>query len=140
MTLTRDGAAEHVVREACGRIEAKTELSSGERADYLAVLWFVAEAEKVPTRLLKLYMSEERLMESELWLSAVAKGEARTQAETVIRILTRRLGGLEPTLQERIRGRADRETLATWYEAAIAVDDAEDAQRLVEVIRKASLP
>ncbi|MDC3954209.1 hypothetical protein [Polyangium jinanense] len=148
VTLTRNGADQEVVREACGRIETKTELSPGERADYLAVLWFVAEAEDVPTRLLKMYISEERLMASELYQSIFSKGEAkgeatgeiRIQAETVIRILSRRLGVLEPAVREWIRLASDRERLGTWYDMALVADDAEAANRLVETIRKAQHP
>lgn len=144
VTLTRDGAQEDVVQQACGRIEAKTELSSSERADYLAVLWFVAEAERVPTRLMRVYISEERLMESELYKSIFSKGEARGQvrseAKTILRILSRRLGALDPALSERVQEMSDRETLTAWYEAALEIDDTEGAQRLVETIRRAPSP
>jgi len=110
-----------------------------ERADYLAVLWFVAEAEDIPARLMRAYISEERLMESTLYQSAVKKGEAKSCAETIIRVLTYRMGSLDPAVRERIRGLADMETLTVWYEEALQVVDAEAARRLVEKIQKAPI-
>ena len=113
------------------------------RADHLAVLWFLAEAEGVSTRVMKAYISEERLMESELYKNILAKGEARGEAkshvETIIGILTERLGALDPAIRERIRAVSDVETLGAWMQDVIRVRDAEAARRLVEKIQKAPL-
>jgi hypothetical protein len=160
VALTRDGAREEVVRQARDAIESRSELGAVARADHLAVLWFVAEAEEVPTRVLKAYISEERLMESELYRNIFergeakgeaigeargeargeVKGEARARADTVIRILTHRLGLLDPAVRERIRSLSDPETLATWYEAALQITERQAAEQLVEKIRATSLP
>jgi predicted transposase YdaD len=127
-------------------------------------VWFVAEAEKLPTRLMKAYISEERLMESELYQSifskgeargeargrvegearglalGVARGEAQTRIATILQILTRRLGSLDPALRERIQAVSDnRAVLSTWYDLALDVVDAEGAQRLVDIIQRALL-
>jgi hypothetical protein len=140
VALTRDGAQEQAVQTVCEAIEARTDLRPTERADHLAVLWFVAEAEDVPTRVMKMYISEGQLMESELYKSAIAKGKAWTQADTIVRILTHRLGALDPSIRERIRGLSDSETLACWYEMALQAVDAKGAEQLLETIRNAPLP
>jgi hypothetical protein len=68
------GAFDQMIHKALDAIEGRAFRSSAERADHLAVLWFVAEAEDVPVRVLRAYISEERLMESTLYQSAFAKG------------------------------------------------------------------
>lgn len=129
VALTKDGATEEGVRKARDAIEARTELSAALRADHLAVLWFVAEAEGVAVQLMRVYVSEEKLMESELYKSIFAKGEARglakAHASTLVRVLTHRLGAVDPELQRRIRSFADGETLETWAdEVFLAADEA----------------
>lgn len=91
-------------------------------------------------------------MESELYKSIFAKGEAQGEAraeargralvdaKTIFRILSRRLGTLDPALSDRIQGMSDRETLTAWYDAALEIDDTEGAQRLAETIRRAPFP
>jgi hypothetical protein len=148
VALAREGASEEAVHAARDAIEGREELSATEKADYLAVLWFVAEAEEVPVRVMKAYITEERLMASTLYQEIFAKGEAKGEAraetklraETIIRILTRRMGALDPAIRERIRTLSDTETLADWYDEAFSVIDAEGAQQLAEKIRKAPLP
>jgi hypothetical protein len=76
-------------------------------------------------------------MESELYRSVVAKGEARNKAETIIRVLMRRLGEVDLAIREKIRGLSDMDTLTFWYEQALDAVDAESARRLVETIHKA---
>jgi predicted transposase YdaD len=67
----------HAARDA---IEARTDLTPAQQTDHLAVLWFIAEAEDVPTRVMKEYITEERLMASTLYQSIFEKGEARGEA------------------------------------------------------------
>lgn len=67
VALAREGATEEAVHAARDAIEGRVELSTGEKADYLAVLWFVAEAEDVPVRVMKAYITEEKLMASTLY-------------------------------------------------------------------------
>ncbi len=142
VTLARDGACEDAVHEARDAIEARTELTTAERADHLAVLWFIAEAEEVPVRVMKAYITEERLMASTLYESIFEKGESRGRAEqcadTILRILNRRGGALDPAVVTRIRA-VDLETLEAWLNEAIDLSDAESARRLVEKIDRASL-
>jgi hypothetical protein len=52
VALARDGACEDAVHQARDAIEARTDLTAAEQADHLAVLWFVAEAEDVPVRVM----------------------------------------------------------------------------------------
>jgi hypothetical protein len=154
VALTRDGAGEQgeaAVHEARDAIGARTDLGAAERADHLAVLWFVAEAEKVPVRVMREYISETELMASTLYQSIFEKGEARgeargrtegearARAETIIQFLTGWMGALDAPLRERIRAVSDLDTLRSWLSEAVLVRDAEGAERLAEKIRKAPL-
>jgi len=140
VALTRDGASEEAVRKAREAIGARTDLGGGQKADHLAVLWFVADAEHVPVRMMKELITEEELSRSALYQSIFeARGEVRTRAETIIRILMRRMGGLAPAIRERIRSVQDLETLKAWQEDALGVLDADGAQRLAEKIQNAVL-
>jgi hypothetical protein len=65
--LTRDGASEVAVLHVRDAIEARAGLTGAERADHLAVLWFVAEAEGLPVEMVRSWISEGRLMESTLY-------------------------------------------------------------------------
>jgi hypothetical protein len=104
------------------------------------VLWFVAEAEDLPVEVMRAYIADERLMESTLYQRAINRGRAQNQAETVIRILSHRLGTLDAALRDRIRAQADVDALTPWYEEALLAVDAESAQRLAEKIRRALAP
>jgi len=147
VALTADGASEEGVRRAYEAIEARSDLSPAERADHLAVLWFVAEAEQVPVRAMRVYITEEKLMESSLYKEIFEKGEAKGEARgrvmtltgMLVRILTHRLGMLEPALRERIRTCSDVDTLEAWCNEAVLIADAEAARRLAEKIQKAPL-
>ncbi len=147
IALTRDGASEAGVRNARDAIEARPDLSSGEQADHLTVLWFVAEAEDVPVALMKRYISEEKLMESVLYKSifekgvaqGVAQSEARVRADTIVRVLAVRLGAVDPALRSRVRELTDAETLQAWYDEALLAVDATAAQRLADKILAAHL-
>lgn len=154
VALTRDGACETGVRDARDAIEARPDLSPGEQADHLTVLWFVAEAEDVPVALMKRYISEEKLMESVLYKSIFEKGvaqgvaqsearvaqsEARVRADTIVRVLAARLGAVDPALRSRVRGLTDLEALQPWYDEALLAVDAAAAQRLADKILAAPI-
>ena len=83
-------------------------------------------------------------MESTLYQSIFAKGEARGEArscaQTILRILTHRMGALDPSVRERIQALSDVETLTAWYNEALLVVDSEGARRLVAKIQNTSLP
>jgi hypothetical protein len=138
-TTPREGA-----RDA---IKARIDLTATERADYLAVLWFVAEAEKVPVRVMREYITEQELMASTLYQSIFKKGEAlgemrgeaKNCAKTIVRLLIHWLGALDPEVRERIRTMSDLDTLNVWHDEALFLRDAEGAQRLADRIRKALL-
>jgi hypothetical protein len=152
VALARQGASEEAVHRACDAIGARTDLTSAEQADHLAVLWFIAEAEKVPVQVMRAYISEGQLMASTLYQTIFKKGKAegrtegetkgRTEAhaETLVRLLAGWLGTVDPVLRERIRAVSNLETLAPWYEEVFYVRDAEAAQRLAEKIQKALAP
>jgi hypothetical protein len=143
VALTGDGACEDAVHEVCDAIEARTDLTIAERADHLAVLWFIAEAEGLPVRLMKEYITREKLMASTLYQSIFeegeAKGEARHCARMIIQILSRRAGALDAAVATRIRSVSNMETLEVWLNEALDLPDAESAHRLIEKISKASL-
>ncbi|NJO56351.1 MAG: hypothetical protein HC834_08470 [Rhodospirillales bacterium] len=149
IALTHDGAQAQAIVRCRDAIETRPELDESARADFLAVLWFVAEAENVPVRLLQDYITEERLMESVLYRSIFEKGQARGRAEgeargelhskgeTIIRVLGLRLGELSAAVRERIEQTTDLPTLSGWYEQALLILDAADARQLVEQIEHA---
>jgi hypothetical protein len=147
IALTKDGASEQGVRRASDAIEARADLTPAQRADHLAVLWFVAEAEQVPVQAMKVYITKEKLMESSLYKSIFEEGEARGEARgrvaalagMLARILTYRLGILDPALRERIRTCSDADALEAWCEEAALIADADTARRLAEKIQKAPL-
>ena len=69
------------MRAARDAIEARTDLTPAQQTDHLAVLWFIAEAEDVPTRVMKEYITRERLMASTLYQEIFESGEARGRTE-----------------------------------------------------------
>ncbi len=139
VALTRDGATEEGVRRAYKAIKARIELAPAMRADHVAVLWFVAEAEGVAAQAMKVYISEESLMESALYKSIFEKGEAKGEsrgratgraegraeasASYLIRFLVHRLGVVDPALRQRIRSCADADLLEAWSEEALLAPD-----------------
>jgi predicted transposase YdaD len=155
VALTSDGADEAQVRLAADAIDRRQDLSSAERDDHLAVLWFVAGAEGVPLKVLWAILSQERIMESEMyrevfskWLDqgraegeikgeikGEARGEARTQAETIVHILTHRLGKVDAKVRDHVRNLTDNETRQIWYHEALLATTADEARRLAEKIR-----
>jgi predicted transposase YdaD len=82
-------------------------------------------------------------MASTLYQEIMAEGEARgrvlgqaqKEKETIDRLLTRKLGSLEPEARERLWNFNDPETLTRWYDEAFAVDVA-GARALVERIKR----
>jgi hypothetical protein len=140
VALCRGGACEAAVHEARDAIQARTNLTPEQRANHLAVLWFVSEAEDVPVHVMKAYISEKELMASTLYKSIFqkgkAEGEASAYAETLVRLLTRWMGAFDDALQERIRRVTDPGTLLPWLDEALGVDDPKAAQRLAKKIRK----
>lgn len=86
-------------------------------------------------------------MGSELYESIIAKGEARgrvlgateSRAETVVRLLTYRMGAIPASVRERISTMTDAATLSAWYDEALLILDAEAARRLLEKIEKAPI-
>jgi predicted transposase YdaD len=152
VALTRDGASEEAVRAANNAIVARTDLTPGRQADHLVVLWFVAEAEDVPVRLMKEYITREKLMASTLYQSIFKDGEAQGRADgetrgradgeaahcakTIVRILTRRVGELDPGVVARIRAVKSLDTLEVWLNEALDSPDDESARRLIAKIAK----
>jgi hypothetical protein len=144
VALTRDGASEEAVRAANDAIVARTDLTPGRQADHLVVLWFVAEAEDVPVRLMKEHITREKLMASTLYQSIFKDGEAQGEtrgeaahcAKTIVRILTRRVGELDPGVVARIRAVKSLDTLEVWLNEALDSPDDESARRLIAKIAK----
>ena len=79
-------------------------------------------------------------MESTLYQSAFAKGEAKVHGEVIIQVLNRLLGGLDPAVSQRIGVVTDRSILRAWQQEALDLSDAEGARRLAEKIRTTPLP
>jgi len=120
--LTGDGASIEVVKRVGSAIEARTDLDTTRRADHLAVLWFMAEAENVPVEVLKVWLTEEKLMASVLYqeilekgiAQGIARGEARGKAQGIVR------GEARGKAQGIVRGEA-REKHAAKRKASLAV-------------------
>jgi predicted transposase YdaD len=79
--LTCDGATGEAVQAIRDAIEGRGDLSAVRRADHLAVLWFIAEAENVAVELLRSYIQREKLMQSELYRSIFAEGRLEGRQE-----------------------------------------------------------
>ncbi len=118
VALTRDGAREPAIEAARDAIDARRAWSPSERADHLTALWFVAEAEGVPAKLIREYLSEERLMESELYKDIFGKGEAKGEAKSILAVLAARGIPVRPAVRERILGCSDIATLDVWIQRA----------------------
>jgi hypothetical protein len=114
VALTRDGAAEPALHQTRDAIDARADWSRAERDDHLAVLSFVAEAEGVPGRLIREYLSKERLMESELYKEIFGDGEARGKAEAILAVLAVRGIVVSDAIRARILGCTDIPTLDLW--------------------------
>jgi hypothetical protein len=80
VALTADGATPEAVKAARDAIDARASLTPGQRADQLAVLWFVAEAEDVAVPALRLYIRQEELMQSVLYQEIFGQGERQGEA------------------------------------------------------------
>jgi hypothetical protein len=128
VALTRDGAQEPAIEQVAHAIEARDAWTSGERADHLAVLQFVAEAEGVPVRLMRAVIAKERLMESELYKEIFgdgeAAGEARGKAESIVAVLAARGVPVSDAVRARILGCSDVATLDVWIRRAAVVSTA----------------
>ena len=64
-----------------------------------------------------------------------AEGEAKGKAETIIHILTHRLGKVDRAVREQVRRLDDAETRQIWYNEALMALTAEEARRLADKIR-----
>ena len=151
VALTRDGRTEEALRSAHDAIVARTQ-PEPTRADHLAVLWFVAEAEQVPVKWLQELMTWEKLMQSTLYQKIFSEGEARgeergkvlgrlmLEADAIQRVLTARLGYVDLGVRRRIGAETDEVILSEWYQEALLSTDAVGAQRLADKIQRAPLP
>ena len=138
--LAQDGATEIAVKTARDAIVSRQDQNSSRRADHLAILWFVAEAEDVPTELVKSYIREAQLMESALYKSIFARGEAQAHAGTIHKLLVRWLGSVDATLRERVATFPDRDLVAAWHDEALDLNDAESARKLLDKILQTPAP
>ena len=124
IALTRDGATEPVIARVRDAIHARATWTLAERADHLAVLWFVAEAEGVPGKLMRAVVTKERLMESELYREIVAEGKAAGKAEAVLAVLAARGIAVSAPLRERILRCAEIAMLNVWIRRAAVASTA----------------
>ena len=66
------------------------------------MLWFVAEAEGVPGKLMRAVLWKERLRESAMYREIFGDGEARGKAEAILAVLAARGIAVSETLRARI--------------------------------------
>lgn len=96
---------------------------------------------------LRNYLPKERLMASTLYqeiraegrAEGIKQGVAEVQRETILQVLTYRLGEVEPSVRERIQSVTSAEMLVSWQEEALRAVTAKAARRLAEKIKKAPL-
>lgn len=146
--LTKDGASEIAVQAARDAIVTQGPENSSHLADHLAILWFVAEAEGVPTQLVQSYIQKAQLMESGLYKSIFeeaqalgeARGEARAHADTIYRLLAQRLGFVEPSVRQHLASWPHLETLEAWRDEAFALRNAKSARALLAKIMSTPAP
>jgi hypothetical protein len=124
VALTRDGATEPVIEDVRDAIDARTTWTSAERADHLAVLWFVAEAEGVPGRFMRAAAFRERIMESELYREIFNDGEAKGKAKSILAVLAARGIPVSDTIRARILDCNDGATLDAWVRRAAVASTA----------------
>ena len=144
VALTCDGQSQEALRETYDAI-ARRVLPDTAKADHLAVLWFVAEAEQVPIQWLLTLLSREKLMQSTLYQQIFSEGEARGEvrgrlkheADAIQRVLAARLGFVDLDVRQRVRAETDELCLSEWYQEALLCTDADSAKRLADKIRQA---
>ena len=144
VALTCDGQSQEALRETYDAI-ARRVLPDTAKADHLAVLWFVAEAEQVPIQWLLTLLSREKLMQSTLYQQIFSEGEARGEvrgrlkheADAIQRVLAARLGFVDLDVRQRVRAETDELCLSEWYQVALLCTDADSAKRLADKIRQA---
>jgi hypothetical protein len=144
VALTRDGQSQEALRGSYDAIVNRT-IPESQRADQLAVLWFVAEAEQVPVQWLQTLLSRERLMQSTLYQQIFTEGEARGkasgrlehEADAIQRVLAARLGFVDLAVRQRVKAETDDLCLSEWYQEALLCTDAEGARKLADKIRQA---
>lgn len=142
--LTQDGASERAVKSARDAIVAHAGENSPRRADFLAILWFIAEAEDVPTELVKQFINEAQLMESALFKRIFsrgeARGEARVRASTIYKLLVRWLGSVDTSVRQHVAAFPDQNIVEAWCDEALALNDAESANKLLAKIIETPVP
>jgi flagellar biosynthesis/type III secretory pathway protein FliH len=65
------------------------------------------------------------------------RGVTQEKARTIVRILARRLGRLDPGVRARVEAETDLLVLEPWYDEALGISDEASAQRLIDQIRQA---
>jgi hypothetical protein len=140
VALTRDGAAQPAVTAVRDAIDEHPAWTQAQRSDHLAVLSFVAEAEGVPTNLMRAVLSKERLMESELYreiygdgvtageargkAEGEARGKAEGKAESILAVLVARDIPVSDAIRARVLGCTDVPTLDAWIRRAAVASTA----------------
>lgn len=129
VALTRDGAGAAAIETTRAAIDGNAAWTHSQRADHLAVLRFVAEAEGCPGKLMDTIISEARLMtESALYLRILSRGETNgkteAKAESVLAVLDARGISVSDTVRARVLGCTDLATLDLWIRRAAVASTA----------------
>ena len=126
VALTGDGATNDAVHTARDAIVARVDLNATQKADHVAVLWFLAEAEDVAVTAMKAYIREEDLMQSVLYQEIFGKGkregkrEGRVEARTAALLELLELRGIpvSDAVRAEIHACRDLPTLEHWFRRA----------------------
>ena len=126
VALTGDGATDEAVHAARDAIVARPDLSAAQKADHVAVLWFIAEAEAVAVTVMKAYIRDEDLMQSVLYQEIFAKGELKgelkgklnARASALLELLELRGIPVSDAVRAEILACRDLPTLEHWFRRA----------------------
>ena len=120
--MTGDGATDEAVHAARDAIVARPDLSAAQKADHVAVLWFIAEAEDVAVTAMKAYIRKEDLMQSVLYQEIFGKGRREgkldARASALLELLELRGIPVSDAVRAEILACRDLPTLEHWFRRA----------------------
>ena len=122
VALTGDGATDEAVHAARDAIVARPDLSAAQKADHVAVLWFVAEAEDVAVTAMRAYIRKEDLMQSvlyrEIFTEGKLEGEHKARTSALLELLELRGIPVSDAVRAEIHACRDLPTLEHWFRRA----------------------
>jgi hypothetical protein len=141
--LFEGGASEGAIQKTAAAIGGLG-LPPSTEADYLAVLYFIAEREGLPLQMLARYIPRRKMMESQLYKEIFQEGEdrgkAEGKAESLLRFFLRRFDYINEALSRRVLLETRTELLDLWFDEAVMLPDASKLPALIERILRTPAP